>query len=248
MPSGAEETMNWTEQNLRELSQSKGFRLRGEQMTRLETFADAAFAFATTMLVISVGTIPDSYQDLIQALKGTPAFAASFAFIVLVWAGHRKWSRRYGLEDTSSTLISLGLIFIMLVYVYPLKLMFSALFAWMTGGLLPAEFTVNTANELLGLFAVYGFGSAALAAALALLYARARSAADSLKLNALERVRTKEDIIVWSVIACTGLTSACFALLMPPRIGVYAGFIYFSLPVAMTVLSVVYDRKAGREA
>jgi len=36
--------MDRTEHNLRELPQSKGFRLRGEQMTRLETFADAAIA------------------------------------------------------------------------------------------------------------------------------------------------------------------------------------------------------------
>ncbi len=56
----------------------------------LETFLDAAFAFATTMLVISIGDIPSSYAELIEALKGTPAFAMSFAAIMIFWLGHRR--------------------------------------------------------------------------------------------------------------------------------------------------------------
>jgi uncharacterized membrane protein len=34
--------------------------MRGENMTRIETFVDAAFAFAFTMLVISIDEIPRS--------------------------------------------------------------------------------------------------------------------------------------------------------------------------------------------
>ena len=39
-------------ENLDSLPRLNGFRLRGMQMTRLETFIDAAFAFAISMLVI----------------------------------------------------------------------------------------------------------------------------------------------------------------------------------------------------
>lgn len=35
-----------------------GFRLRGENMTHIEVFIDAAFTFAVTMLVISFDGIP----------------------------------------------------------------------------------------------------------------------------------------------------------------------------------------------
>jgi hypothetical protein len=35
-----------------------GFRLRGEEMTRIETFTDAAFAFAVSLLVIAGDTVP----------------------------------------------------------------------------------------------------------------------------------------------------------------------------------------------
>ena len=79
-----------------------GFRERGGEVTRIEAFVDAAFAFAMSMLVISVGTIPDSIPKLLEALKGTPAFAACFAQLAVFWYAHMKWSRRYGLDDRGS--------------------------------------------------------------------------------------------------------------------------------------------------
>src|SRR3546814_7073413 len=42
-----------------------GFVHRGRQVTRLETFVDAAFAFAVTLLVISIDEIPDSRAALV---------------------------------------------------------------------------------------------------------------------------------------------------------------------------------------
>jgi hypothetical protein len=54
-----------------------GFRLRGMEMTRLETFIDAAFAFAITMLVIAAQQIPDDIETLLAAFKNVPAFIAS---------------------------------------------------------------------------------------------------------------------------------------------------------------------------
>src|SRR5205807_8139543 len=48
------------------------FRLRGMQMTRLETFIDAAFAFATSLLVIAAHQIPDNIEALLPASKQVP--------------------------------------------------------------------------------------------------------------------------------------------------------------------------------
>src|SRR5207253_11010238 len=53
------------------------FRLRGMQMTRLETFIDAAFAFAISMLVIAAQQIPDNIEALLAAFKNVPTFACS---------------------------------------------------------------------------------------------------------------------------------------------------------------------------
>ena len=57
--------------------------MRGLEMTRTEVFLDAAFAFAVTMLVISFDAIPSSYEEVVLAIKGIPAFI--LAELQLVW-------------------------------------------------------------------------------------------------------------------------------------------------------------------
>ena len=59
-------------------SQDHVFRMRGAQQTRIDAFVDAAFAFAVTLLIVSVGHVPSTVQDLILAMRGVPAFSASF--------------------------------------------------------------------------------------------------------------------------------------------------------------------------
>ncbi|MCA9735520.1 DUF1211 domain-containing protein [candidate division KSB1 bacterium] len=219
-----------------------GFRMRGMEMTRMETFTDAAFAFATTLLVISVGTIPTSYEELILALKGVPAFAASFASITYLWIAHRRWSRRYGLEDGQSTLISLSLIFTMLVYVYPLKIIFSALFSWISGGWLPSSFRVEYAQDFLNIFIIYGIGYATLTIMIALLNQHALKLKDVLHLNKRECLRTRYEIISFRAQAATGLLSALIAWLAPVSIAVFAGFAYSTLPITMPIIAARFAK------
>ncbi|MEP1449058.1 MAG: TMEM175 family protein [Paraglaciecola sp.] len=70
------------------------FKMRGDNMTRIETFVAAAFAFAVTMLVISVGAVPETMQDFVDATKQIPAFCASCALIMWIWHSHAVWCRR----------------------------------------------------------------------------------------------------------------------------------------------------------
>ncbi len=238
--------MNWDERNLSILPIKQGFRMRGMDMTRLEAFTDAAFAFAITLLVISGSSIPESYQDLFTALKEIPAFAASFASIALIWISHHQWSRRYGLEDMGSIIISLSLIFIMLVYVYPLRMMFSVFFAFASGGLLPTSFAYPTLDELVNLFIIYGLGFFFIMLMITLLYFRAMKIKDKLCLNSLEQLRTREDIVLSIILAVTGLASAIFAWIMPIKIGVFAGFVYMTLMFSMPYSAIRFDKKAQR--
>ena len=80
----------------------RGRILRGEATTRLETFVDAAFAFAFTMLVISIDQIPRSPEELIQLSKDIPSFVLSALPIGSVWIAHSSWSRIFGLHDRFS--------------------------------------------------------------------------------------------------------------------------------------------------
>ena len=113
--------------NLDQLPRLDGFRLRGIEMTRLETFIDAAFAFAISMLVIAAQQIPDNIQALLAAFKNVPTFVCSIAVLGIFWRGHWLWSRRYGLEDGRSILISWAMIVTILIFIYPLKAIFGAM-------------------------------------------------------------------------------------------------------------------------
>src|ERR1700733_6832123 len=63
------------------------FDLRGRQMNRIEAVSDVVFGFALTLLVVSL-QVPQTYADLIHAMRGFPAFALAFAALMMVWARH----------------------------------------------------------------------------------------------------------------------------------------------------------------
>ena len=140
-----------------------GFRHRGRDITRLEVFVDAAFAFAVTLLVISIDTIPDTVGGLVDAMKGVPAFGISLIMIALFWSAHARWSRRYGLDDAVTTVLSIAFVFVVLVYVYPLKMMFASFFGWITDGWLPFGLRLEQGyRDILLMFMVYGAAFATL--------------------------------------------------------------------------------------
>ena len=144
---------------------------RGGGATRLEAFVDAAFAFAVTLLVISADRVPDSVRALVLALKQVPAFAAGFALLALFWYAHVRWSRHYRLDGMLATLLSLLLVFLVLVYVYPLRLLLGTFFAWITAGWLPMPLSdVAGAPQIAFVFVFYGLAFASMSACMGGLY------------------------------------------------------------------------------
>src|SRR6267143_2810026 len=101
-----------------------GFRLRGREITRLESFSDAVFGFALTLLVVSLD-VPKSFNDLVTTMRGFPAFAICFLLLALIWNGHYKFCRRYGLDDGTTRFLTCVLLFLVLFYVYPLTFLFN---------------------------------------------------------------------------------------------------------------------------
>ena len=221
------------------------YSLRGVQPTRLETFVDAAFAFALTMLVISVETVPQTFDELAEALKRVPGFAASFAIVVMFWHGHYRWSRRYGIEDTRSVLLSLLLVFLVLVFLYPLRMMMSGAFHALSGGWLPSEVRIETLGDVRAFFFLYGLAFSSMCGVIGLLFAQARRAAVEPPLNAYERWGATAEVQAWTVLATVGAVSAALALALPPAWLPASVWLYASLSVVMPLLGRYWRRRDG---
>jgi len=210
-----------------------GFRYRGREVTRLEVFVDAAFAFAVTLLVVSIDAIPDSVDALVAALKGAPAFGVSLVMIALFWTAHARWSRRYGLDDALTTVLSITFVFFVLLYVYPLKMLFTTFFGWITGGWLPYGMRIAGAEDILKVFAIYAAAFISLSLCMAGLYANAWRQRDLLELDAFEREGTAGETATLLYFALVGLLSLTLAIALPgnssPWIASLPGMLYFLL-------------------
>ena len=180
-----EEISSAMPKNLDELPRLRGFRLRGVEMTRLETFIDAAFAFAISMLVIAAQQIPDDVASLLAAFKNVPTFICSIAVLGIFWRGHWLWSRRFGLEDSVSILISWAMIVTILIFIYPLKAIFGAMWFLLSSGQVGQRLSLHTTeSQARTIFAIYALGLIAISAEILLLNLRAWQLRGPLRLNA----------------------------------------------------------------
>ncbi len=228
-----------------------GFVHRGRQVTRLEAFVDAAFAFAVTLLVISIDAIPDSRAALVLALKSVPSFAACFAMIAMFWAAHARWSRRYGFDDGASSVLSLLLVFVVLVYVYPLRLQFGVFFAWITDGWLPSPMRIESAADVGFMFLVYGLAFAMMSLCMLGLYAHAWRRRDAIALDAGERAGTAGEIAIYVFYVAIAVLSIVLAVWAPrhaPQVIGVAGGIYALLGLTGVVESLARRRTLARQA
>ncbi len=208
---------------------------------------DAAFAFAVTLLVISLDSVPSSIAEFLVTLKGIPAFAGSFAIIAMFWWAHAVWSRRYGLQDGISVLLSLVLVFLVLVYVYPLRMLFSSFFGWVSHGWFPTSFQIRGITDLLWMFVVYAIAWSTLGLVIVALYRHAWTLRDQLQLTLQERIELRGDIASHSMIPITGVLSLIVIGLSVvagvPQFGALSGFVY-----SLMSFSGVVGQRARRRA
>jgi hypothetical protein len=229
------------------LPRLRGFRLRGMQMTRLETFIDAAFAFAISMLVIAAQQIPDNVQALLAAFRNVPTFVCSIAVLGIFWRGHWLWSRRYGLEDGASILISWTMIITILIFIYPLKAIFGAMWYFLSNGQNGQPFSLHTTeSQARSIFAIYALGTIAISAEILLLNLRAWQLREPLRLNAWERLVTRDELTGWSTPVSVGIVSLVLALTLPIEKIVWSGWVYFSMAILVPLQSA-YRRKKARQ-
>jgi hypothetical protein len=189
-------------------------RIRRHQPTRLEGFVDASFAFAVTLVVISIGHVPASVAEMLTALRGLPAFAASFLMITRIWLSHRDWSRHYDLDDPVSTRLSLILVLLVLIYVYPLRMLFAQMFLGLSHGWLSDGSVVGlvTLSELNSAYVVFGLGLGSISLIFVLLFRHALHHAQSIGLDAGEVLLTRMRARIWCVQVALALGSILVTL------------------------------------
>ena len=237
----------WTTAELDSLTVEDQFRLRGLEITRLDTFIDAAFAFVLTLLVISFDEIPSTYAEMLAAVKRIPGFAASFAMLMMFWLQHRRWSRRYGLENPKTILLSLTLIFVVLVYVYPLRMIFEGMFSALSDGYLPSSFRIETLDDLRMIFAFYSVGFLLMSLIISQLYRTVMRSSTTLALNHLELRSTRIVMQSWALAASFGVLSILLALVVADAWVSIAGYVYFALIPVMRLPLYLDRRKTSQE-
>jgi len=158
-------------------------RERTHEISRLEAFSDAVFAFALTLLVVSL-EVPHSYRELMDLMSGFLSFACCFALLVWIWHEHNIFFRRYGLQDNLTVGLNACLLFVVMFYIYPLKFMFDSMF----GALLPQSRAPEPMAlwQLANAAAVYAVGVIVLFLMFALLYVRAYAKRADLGLTELD--------------------------------------------------------------
>src|SRR6267143_5769768 len=95
----------------KEVGKTNAFRWRGHEISRIEGLSDAVFAFAITLLVVSL-EVPKTFTELAETMHGFGAFLISFLLLFAVWFNQYKFFRRYGLQDTTTVLLNAVLLFV----------------------------------------------------------------------------------------------------------------------------------------
>lgn len=204
---------------------------------RLDAFVDAAFAFAVTLLVIGGGEPPASYAELEAVTRRVPAFLVGFALLGMFWHGHVRWRRACGNGSFTAVMLSFALVFLVLVYVYPLRMMADSMVTFFTGG----KPTLSYA-DLPGLFTLYGVGFGGMAALVAALFATGLKGAEPAQQSTVRAERG-----IWLILAGSGALSVLLAQI--PATAPVAPWVYALLPLPIWLFNIRFARaEARREA
>jgi uncharacterized membrane protein len=202
------------------------FRWRGREVSRLEGFTDAVFAFAVTLLIVAL-EVPHTYEGLMDVVRGFPAFVVCFALLMTFWSAHYRYFRRYGLEDVFTRLMTMAILVLVLFSVYPVKFLFSLV----SGGFLGIEVHnvphVSTPEQMTTLFTVYGLGFAGAWGLYGALYVHVLRQRDVLGLTAAEIIQTRASLWEYAINVAVCVLSIALAHL--PTWEMLPGLIYMLL-------------------
>lgn len=234
----------------KKVGDKEGFRWRGGDVSRIEGFSDAVFAFALTLLVVSL-EVPRSFEGLMRTMEGFPAFGVSFVFLIGIWYVHYTFFRRYGLEDATTMVLNAVLMFVILFYIYPLKFLFTLLInAFLLNSVLGMDVYVGIDFQGLNMpvvMLIYGAAFFLIFLIFVLLHVHALRKREQLELTELEMFDTHD--AVWAYGICVGVAVVSMGIALlglgsnNPWYSFVAGMTYGLIGPAQGVLSYVQGKK-----
>jgi hypothetical protein len=184
----------------------------------------------TLLVAGSAGPEMISESGLATLAAGIPAIAIGFAIIAMFWNAHVRWRRYRENGGTLSLLLSLLLVFLVLIYVFPPRAMAGSLAVLASGR------GQDFAGGLGTLFTFYGAEFVAMAGTTAALFADALSEAP-----AGVRQPIKGEMPIWLILVATGIISTVLAAI-GGLAAWFAPWLYPTLPLSIGICAVRWQR------
>lgn len=193
---------------LSEGEEIKGIRVRGLEVTRLEGLTDAVIGFAITLLIVSM-EVPNTFEQLFSMVLGFPAFGITFLLLMAIWYWHYIFFRQYGLNNHSVVWVNGILLFLVLLFVYPLKFLATlvinhVLIEGVFGYDMPDMVFIQL-DQLPYLHSLYAVGFSAVFICFAGLYKLALNSKEALKMTGLEELLTRHHLNSFLIVAAIPL-------------------------------------------
>lgn len=224
------------------------FNYRGLNQTRIETFSDAVFAFSLTLVVLS-SSVPATFAELRESFRDIIPFFFCAILIVIIWYQHYVFFLRYGLQDMKTVVINTFLLFVLLIYVYPLKFLMDFIFeiyaSLFTQDWSRPQAIMGTDGDGGHLLAWYGIGAALIFLSLAWLYRVAYRRKENLALDPYEQYITK--ISIWSNLLMSTVPILSSIIAMAGFNYIVAGFTYMLYPFVMIPFGYIMRRKISKK-
>ncbi len=208
------------------------FKIRSDSPSRLENFSDAVFAFSITLLMISL-EVPQTFTQILELTDELIAFAITIIPLFIIWQQHRQFFRRYGLDDSVVLKWNTILLFIVLIFIFPLKFLSLFLVRFYSSVLFgtPTVFgTMINGDQVPMLMVYYGIGALGLVFVFSRFYKHALNKKDELELNTYELKHTEYYKRLFTHLCYVPIISVVFVIVI----------MFFNVTIASVVSGVLY--------
>ena len=123
-----------------------------------------------------------------------------------------------------------------LIFIYPLKAIFGAMWNLLSDGQVGQPFSLHTTEaQVRTIFAIFALGLITISAEILLLNFRAWQLREPLRLNARERLMARGELTGWGIPVSVGLLSLVLSFTLPIEKIDWCGWVYFLMAIILRV-------------